>query len=65
VDLVNQGARRCLGEDSGDSAHGKRDSNAFFVPPIAGKVDCEEWPDPSLNIREKEIQPVKSPQRTL
>jgi hypothetical protein len=55
VDLVNQGARRCLGEDSGDSAHGKRDSNAFFVPPIAGKVDCEEWPDPSLNIRKKEI----------
>jgi hypothetical protein len=65
VDLINQGACGCLGYDSGDSAHGERESHAFFVPPIAGKIDREEWPDSRLNVSEKEIQPVQPSKRTL
>jgi hypothetical protein len=61
VNLVDQGACGCLGEYSGDSAHAQREPDALLVPRIASQVNCQEWPDPGLHIREKEIQPVKRP----
>jgi len=60
VNLVDQCACRCLGENSGYTAHGERDSYLFFIPSIASKKDGEEWPDSRLNVREKEVQPIKA-----
>jgi len=59
---IHQRASRSLGEDAGDSAHGESQSNTLFVPLIARKIDGKERTDSSLDVGEKEIQPVETAQ---
>jgi hypothetical protein len=53
-----------LGQDTGDSAHGKRDSNTLLIPPVSCQVDRQEWSDARLHVCEKEVQPVETTERS-
>ena len=63
-EAVDHRPRRGLGQDSGDSADGQRDSHSLLVPPISGEVDGEEGPDSRLHVGEKEIEPVQTMERS-
>ena len=59
---IDKAARRGLGENPRDTSHGERETNTLFIPPVTGEVNRKEWPDSGLDVRQKEIQPVKAAQ---
>jgi hypothetical protein len=63
-EVIDQRARRGLGQDSGDPTDGESDSHTLLVPPISREVDGEEWSDSRLDVGEKEIQPVQTTERS-
>jgi len=47
-----------LGQDSGDTADGKREADAFLIPPVSGQVNGQEGSDARLHVGEEEIEPI-------
>jgi hypothetical protein len=62
VQAVNQGAGRGLRENACNTADRQCNTYTLFVPSARGQVDGEKRSDPGLNIREEEVQPIKTAQ---
>ena len=61
---VHQRTGRRLHENSSDSANSEGEPDALFVPLVSSQVDRDEWPDSGLNVGEKKIKRVQTPQRS-
>jgi hypothetical protein len=57
---VNQRSRWRLHENSCDPTDREREADALFVPPVASKVNREEWSDSRLHVGKEKIQPVQT-----
>jgi hypothetical protein len=51
-----------LGQDAGDASHCQDSTHLLLVPSVVGQVNGKEGADARLNIGQKKIKPVQSPQ---